>query len=50
MGKYFKTSIEKGLDTAGLMEIPGKRETAKAEDMMRSAVVSAHRHFDEMYK
>jgi len=38
------------LDTAGLLKVLGKRETAKAEDMMRDAVVSAQRYFDEMYK
>jgi hypothetical protein len=27
-----------------------KRETAKAEDMMRAAVVAAQKYFDEMYK
>jgi hypothetical protein len=27
-----------------------QRETAKAEDMNRDAVVSAQRYFDEMYK
>jgi hypothetical protein len=27
-----------------------QRETAKAEDMTRDAVVSAQRYFDEMYK
>jgi hypothetical protein len=32
------------------MDILGKRETAQAEDMMRGAVVSAQRYFDEMYK
>ncbi|MHC4594616.1 MAG: TIM barrel protein [Planctomycetota bacterium] len=38
------------LDTAGLMKALAKRETAKAEDMMRGAVVNAQRYFDEMYK
>ncbi len=38
------------LDTAGLMKTLAKRETAKAEDMMRAAVVNAQGHFDEMYK
>jgi hypothetical protein len=27
-----------------------QRETAKAEDIMRAAVVSAQRYFNEMYK
>jgi len=38
------------LDTAGLMKVLAKRETAKAEDMMRGAVVNAQGYFDEMYK
>jgi xylose isomerase len=38
------------LDNTALMGVLGKRETAKAEDMMRAAVVSAQRYFDEMYK
>ena len=38
------------LDTAGLMGVLAKRQTAKAEDMMRAAVVDAQRYFDEMYK
>lgn len=37
------------LDTAGLMKALAKRETAKAEDMMRGAVVSAQGYFDKMY-
>ncbi len=37
------------LDTDGLMKTLAKRETAKAEDMMRGAVVNAQHHFDEMY-
>jgi xylose isomerase len=40
----------KELDTAGLMKVLAQRETAKAEDMMRVAVVSAQGHFDKMYK
>ena len=40
----------KELDTKALMDMLSKRQTAKAEDMMRGAVVSAHRYFDEMYK
>ncbi len=39
----------KELDTAGLMKVLAKRETAKAEDMMRAAVVSAQGYFDKMY-
>jgi len=38
------------LDTKALMGVLAKRETAKAEDMMRAAVVSAQKHFDKMYK
>ena len=40
----------KELDTAALMSVLAKRETAKAEDMMRGAVVDAQRYFDQMYK
>jgi len=40
----------KALDTKALMNVLAKRETAKAEDMMRAAVVSAQKSFDEMYK
>ncbi len=37
------------LDTAELMKVLAKRETAKAEDMMRGAVVNAQGYFDKMY-
>jgi xylose isomerase len=37
------------LDTDQLMAYLGARETGKAEDMMRHAVVEAHKRFDEMY-
>ena len=40
----------KGLNTKALMTLLAKRETAKAEDMMRAAVVAAQKYFDEMYK
>jgi xylose isomerase len=40
----------KELDTAGLMKALAERETAKAEDMMRAAVVSAQGYFDKMYR
>jgi len=40
----------KELDTKALMAVLAKRQTAKAEDMMRAAVVAAHGHFDKMYK
>jgi len=40
----------KELDTKALLGLLAKRETAKAEDMMRAAVVSAQKYFDEMYK
>lgn len=38
------------LDTKALMAALAKRETAKAEDMMRAAVVNAQKLFDKMYK
>ena len=38
------------LDTAKLLDHLQKRETAKAEDMVRDAVVNAQHHFDRMYK
>jgi xylose isomerase len=38
------------LDTKALMAVLAKRETAKAEDMMRAAVVAAHGYFNKMYK
>ena len=38
------------LDTKALMAVLAKRQTAKAEDMMRGAVVAAQKHFDNMYK
>ncbi len=37
------------LDTPALMAALAERETAKAEDMMRGAVVAAQKYFDEMY-
>ncbi|MDD5063495.1 MAG: xylose isomerase [Phycisphaerae bacterium] len=40
----------KELDTKALMAALAQRETAKAEDMMRGAVVNAQKHFDNMYK
>ncbi len=40
----------KELDSNALLKVLAKRETAKAEDMMRAAVVSAQKHFDKMYK
>ena len=38
------------LDTTELLKVLSKRETAKAEDMMRAAVVDAQKYFDQMYK
>ena len=38
------------LDTDALMTLLANRETAKAEDMMRAAVVNAQQSFDAMYK
>jgi xylose isomerase len=40
----------KQLDTKALMAVLAKRQTAKAEDMIRAAVVAAQGHFDKMYK
>jgi xylose isomerase len=40
----------KELDIAALMKVLSKRETAKAEDITRAAVVNALHYFDEMYK
>ena len=38
------------LDTDALMAVLAKRETAKAEDMMRGAVVNAQLYFNQMYE
>jgi xylose isomerase len=38
------------LDEKALMDALESRATAKAEDLMREAVVSAQKHFDRMYK
>ena len=38
------------LNVKSLMATLAKRQTAKAEDMMRAAVVAAQNYFDEMYK
>ena len=38
------------LDTNSLLNYLIKRETAKAEDLVRSAVINAYNIFDEMYK
>jgi xylose isomerase len=40
----------KELKTRDLMKALMQRDTATAEDMMRAAVVSAQKHFDEMYE
>ncbi len=40
----------KELDAKALMQTLAKRETAKAEDMMRNAVVNAQKKFNELYK
>ncbi len=42
--------VAKELNTKALMKALAQRETAKAEDMMRHAVVSAQKAFDEMYR
>ena len=41
---------EEEMDSGLLLEYLAKRETAKAEDLVREAVMSAYRHFDRMYK
>ncbi len=38
------------LDTTALMSVLSKRETARAEDIMRDAVVGAQKYFNEMYQ
>ena len=38
------------LNTAELMKYLAARETGRAEDIMRDAVVKAHKYFNEMYK
>lgn len=40
----------KNLDEVELMRFLGERETARAEDLMRDALVSAQLKFNEMYK
>jgi xylose isomerase len=40
---------EAELDTGELLRYLAERETAKAEDMIRTAVVNAYRHFDLLY-
>lgn len=38
------------LDTISLMKLLASRETAGAEDMMRGAVITAQKKFDELYR
>ena len=38
------------MDQGRLLDILAGRATARAEDMMRAAVISASRHFEEMYR
>ena len=38
------------LDVKALLACLAARETARAEDLMRAAVVSAQKHFDQMYR
>ncbi len=38
------------LDTKQLMQYLTSRETAKAEDIMRGALVNAQKHFDQLYQ
>jgi len=40
----------KGINEKELLSLLEKRETAKVEDMMRHAVMDAHRYFDEVYR
>ena len=40
--------VARKLDTTELMNLLERRETAKAEDLMRAAVVSAQQYFDEV--
>jgi xylose isomerase len=40
----------RNVDEDQLMKHLTEKETAKAEDIMRAAVVDAHKYFDEMYK
>ena len=40
----------KELDSKALLACLAARKTAKAEDLMRAAVVSAQQHFDRMYR
>jgi xylose isomerase len=39
----------KGLDNAALMTCLEQRQTARAEDMIRDAVMSAHSIFNRLY-
>ena len=41
---------EEEMDSRLLLEHLARREAAKAEDLVREAVMSAYRHFDRMYK
>jgi xylose isomerase len=43
-------SAARELDTKALLRCLAARETAQAEDLMRAAVVSAQKHFDQMYR
>jgi xylose isomerase len=38
------------LDSKALLAHLAARETAKAEDLMRAALVGAEQHFDRMYR
>lgn len=40
---------EEEMDSGRLLEYLAQRETAKAEDLIREAVISAYRHFGDMY-
>ena len=41
---------EEEMDSGMLLEYLSRRETAKAEDLIREAVAGAYRHFDRMYR
>ena len=55
MKKGFVIETKKGISSGGrkpiqLMKYLNNRETAKAEDIMRDALVNAQNYFDRMYK
>jgi len=55
MKKGFVIETKKGISSGGrkpiqLMKYLNNRETAKAEDIMRDALVNAQNYFNRMYK